>query len=237
MEVYHLFWDEFSAWFLELVKPAYGQAIDAATYQATLSFFNDLLHLLHPFMPFITEELWQNISERRDGESIMTSPQTIQAPLDADKRQIEKFAAVKQVITNIRGIRSSKNISPKEPLVLQVIGENPVEAYNCIISKLANISEIAAVTVKGEGASTFMVGTSEYALLLGNLIDAEAEITKAQAELKHLEGFLAGVEKKLGNKRFVEGAPAAVVELERKKKADAETKIAVLKETLKSLGA
>ena len=237
MEVYHLFWDEFSAWFLELVKPAYGQAIDAATYQATLSFFNDLLHVLHPFMPFITEELWQNISERRDGESIMTSPQTIQAPLDADKRQIEKFAAVKQVITNIRGIRSSKNISPKEPLVLQVIGENPVEAYNCIISKLANISEIAAVTVKGEGASTFMVGTSEYALLLGNLIDAEAEITKAQAELKHLEGFLAGVEKKLGNKRFVEGAPAAVVELERKKKADAETKIAVLKETLKSLGA
>lgn len=237
MEVYHLFWDEFSAWFLELVKPAYGQAIDAATYQATLSFFNDLLHLLHPFMPFITEELWQNISERRDGESIMTSPQTIQAPLDADKRQIEKFAAVKQVITNIRGIRSSKNISPKEPLVLQVIGENPVEAYNCIISKLANISEIAAVTVKGEGASTFMVGTSEYALLLGNLIDAEAEITKAQAELKHLEGFLVGVEKKLGNKRFVEGAPAAVVELERKKKADAETKIAVLKETLKSLGA
>lgn len=237
MEVYHLFWDEFSAWFLELVKPAYGQAIDAATYQATLSFFNDLLHLLHPFMPFITEELWQNISERRDGESIMTSPQTIKAPLDADKRQIEKFAAVKQVITNIRGIRSSKNISPKEPLVLQVIGENPVEAYNCIISKLANISEIAAVTVKGEGASTFMVGTSEYALLLGNLIDAEAEITKAQAELKHLEGFLAGVEKKLGNKRFVEGAPAAVVELERKKKADAETKIAVLKETLKSLGA
>uniref|UniRef100_UPI0040258AAF class I tRNA ligase family protein n=1 Tax=Alloprevotella sp. TaxID=1872471 RepID=UPI0040258AAF len=237
MEVYHLFWDEFSAWFLELVKPAYGQAIDAATYQATLSFFNDLLHLLHPFMPFITEELWQNISERRDGESIMTSPQTIQAPLDADKRQIDNFAAVKQVITNIRGIRSSKNISPKEPLVLQVIGENPVEAYNCIISKLANISEIAAVTVKGEGASTFMVGTSEYALLLGNLIDAEAEITKAQAELKHLEGFLAGVEKKLGNKRFVEGAPAAVVELERKKKADAETKIAVLKETLKSLGA
>lgn len=237
MEVYHLFWDEFSAWFLELVKPAYGQAIDAATYQATLSFFNDLLHLLHPFMPFITEELWQNISERRDGESIMTSPQTIQAPLDADKRQIDNFAAVKQVITNIRGIRSSKNISPKEPLVLQVIGENPVEAYNCIISKLANISEIAAVTVRGEGASTFMVGTSEYALLLGNLIDAEAEITKAQAELKHLEGFLAGVEKKLGNKRFVEGAPAAVVELERKKKADAETKIAVLKETLKSLGA
>ena len=237
MEVYHLFWDEFSAWFLELVKPAYGQAIDAATYQATLSFFNDLLHLLHPFMPFITEELWQNISERRDGESIMTSPQTIQAPLDADKRQIDNFAAVKQVITNIRGIRSSKNISPKEPLVLQVIGENPVEAYNCIISKLANISEIAAVTVKGEGASTFMVGTSEYALLLGNLIDAEAEISKAQAELKHLEGFLAGVEKKLGNKRFVEGAPAAVVELERKKKADAETKISVLKETLKSLGA
>ena len=237
MEVYHLFWDEFSAWFLELVKPAYGQAIDAATYQATLSFFNDLLHLLHPFMPFITEELWQNISERRDGESIMTSPQTIESPHDGDKLLTDNFAKAKQVITNVRGIRSSKNISPKEPLVLQAIGENPIEAYNCIISKLANISEITTAPAKGEGASTFMVGTSEYALILGNLIDTEAEIAKAQAELKHLEGFLAGVEKKLSNKRFVEGAPAAVVELERKKKTDAETKITVLKETLKSLGA
>ena len=237
MEVYRLFWDEFSAWYLEIVKPAYGQPINRETYQATISYFNDLLHLLHPFMPFITEELWQNIFVRKDGESIMVSPQTIKESSEDDKMVTETFSQVKQIITNIRGIRSSKNISSKEVLKLQVIGTNNVETYNCIICKLANISDIECVKTKGEGTSTFMVGTSEYALILGDLIDKKAEILKAEAELKHLEGFLVGVEKKLSNKRFVEGAPAAVVELERKKKSDAETKISVLKETIKSLKA
>ena len=235
MEVYHLFWDEFSAWLLEMVKPAYGSPIDAKTYAAVLDYFNDLLHLLHPFMPFITEELWQHLCERAEGQSIMVSPQNIAAPQADDARLMADIEAVKNVIAGVRAVRNQKNIPQKEVLELQVVDANPLVAYDCIITKMANVASVDAVESKGQGAAAFMVGTTEFAVLLGNLIDVEAEIAKAEAELKHLQGFLAGIEKKLSNERFVANAPAAVVELERKKQADAQSKIATLNETLASL--
>ena len=235
MEVYHLFWDEFSSWFLEMVKPAYGSPIDKATYQSVLGAFDHLLHLLHPFMPFITEELWQHLTERKAGESIMVSPQTIAAPAEGDDVILANVEIVKNVVAGVRAIRNTKNISPRETLDLQVIGTDPVPAYACIIVKMANVGGVTATENKGEGVSSFMVGTTEYAVPLGGLIDVEAELAKAEAELKHLEGFLNGVKKKLQNERFVNNAPAAVVELERKKQSDAESKIATLKETIASL--
>ena len=235
MEVYHLFWDEFSSWFLEMVKPAYGSPIDATTYNAVLEAFNHLLHLLHPFMPFITEELWQHLAERKEGESIMVSPQTIAAPTEGDVAILAQVELMKNVVAGVRAIRNSKNISPREALDLQVIGADPIAAYDCLITKMANVNGVAVVEAKGEGVSSFMVGTTEYAVPLGGLIDVEAELAKAEAELKHLEGFLNGVMKKLSNERFVNNAPAQVVELERKKQADAESKIATLKETIASL--
>ena len=235
MEVYHLFWDEFSSWFLEMVKPAYGSPIDKATYQSVLGAFDHLLHLLHPFMPFITEELWQHLTERKAGESIMVSPQTIAAPAEGDDAILANVETVKNVVAGVRAIRNTKNISPRETLDLQVIGTDPVPAYDCIIVKMANVGGVTATENKGEGVSSFMVGTTEYAVPLGGLIDVEAELAKAEAELKHLEGFLNGVKKKLQNERFVNNAPAAVVELERKKQSDAESKIATLKETIASL--
>ena len=235
MEVYHLFWDEFSSWFLEMVKPAYGSPIDKATYQSVLGAFDHLLHLLHPFMPFITEELWQHLTERKAGESIMVSPQTIAAPAEGDDAILANVEIVKNVVASVRAIRNTKNISPRETLDLQVIGTDPVPAYDCIIVKMANVSGVTATENKGEGVSSFMVSTTEYAVPLGGLIDVEAELAKAEAELKHLEGFLNGVKKKLQNERFVNNAPAAVVELERKKQSDAESKIATLKETIASL--
>ncbi len=235
MEVYHLFWDEFSSWFLEMVKPAYGSPIDATTYNAVLEAFNHLLHLLHPFMPFITEELWQHLAERKEGESIMVSPQTIAAPAPADAAILAQVELMKNVVAGVRAIRNTKNISPREALDLQVIGADPIAAYDCLITKMANVNGVAVVDVKGEGVSSFMVGTTEYAVPLGGLIDVEAELAKAEAELKHLEGFLNGVMKKLSNERFVNNAPAQVVELERKKQDDAESKIATLKETIASL--
>ncbi len=235
MEVYHLFWDEFSSWFLEMVKPAYGSPIDKATYQSVLGAFDHLLHLLHPFMPFITEELWQHLTERKAGESIMVSPQTIAAPAEGDDAILANVEIVKNVVAGVRAIRNTKNISPREALDLQVIGTDPVPAYDCIIVKMANVGGVTVTENKGEGVSSFMVGTTEYAVPLGGLIDVEAELAKAEAELKHLEGFLNGVKKKLQNERFVNNAPAAVVELERKKQSDAESKIATLKETIASL--
>ncbi len=235
MEVYHLFWDEFSSWFLEMVKPAYGSPIDVTTYNAVLEAFNHLLHLLHPFMPFITEELWQHLAERKEGESIMVSPQTIAAPAEGDAAILAQVELMKNVVAGVRAIRNTKNISPREALDLQVIGADPIAAYDCLITKMANVNGVAVVEAKGEGVSSFMVGTTEYAVPLGGLIDVEAELAKAEAELKHLEGFLNGVMKKLSNERFVNNAPAQVVELERKKQADAESKIATLKETIASL--
>lgn len=235
MEVYRLFWDEFSAWLLEMVKPAYGQPIDATTYKAVIGYFEDLLHLLHPFMPFITEELWQHICTRQEGESIMVSKQEIAAPAENDAVLVSKVDKVKAIIAGVRAIRNSKNIAQKETLSLQVVDANPVEEYNCVVEKMANVDGVEVVTEKGNGASSFMVDTTEFAVLLGGLIDVEAEIEKAENELTRLQGFLAGIDKKLSNERFVAGAPAAVVELERKKKADAETKIAVLQESIASL--
>lgn len=235
MEVYHLFWDEFSSWFLEMVKPAYGSPIDGKTYAAVLEAFNHLLHLLHPFMPFITEELWQHLTDRKPGESIMISPQTIAAPQSADETFLAQVEHMKNVVAGVRAIRNTKNISPRELLGLQVIGTDPIATYDCLITKMANVSGVEVIATKGDGVSSFMVGTTEYAVPLGGLIDVEAELAKAEAELKHLEGFLVGVKKKLSNERFVSNAPAAVVELERKKQSDAESKIATLKETIESL--
>ena len=235
MAVYKLFWDEFSSWYLEMIKPAYGQGIDRTTYDATLCFLDNLLHLLHPFMPFITEELWQQMYERNaeEGESLMVSALSMDTYVDT--AFVAQFEVVKGVISNIRSIRLQKNIAQKEPLDLQVLGENPVAEFNAVIQKMCNLSFITVVESKAEGASSFMVGTTEYAVPLGNMIDVEAEIARMEAELKHKEGFLQGVLKKLSNEKFVNNAPAAVLEMERKKQADAESIISSLKESIAAL--
>ncbi|WP_289750529.1 valine--tRNA ligase [uncultured Bacteroides sp.] len=233
MAVYKLFWDEFSSWYLEMIKPAYGRPVSQKVYEATIGFFDNLLHLLHPFMPFITEELWQHLCDRTDGESLMVSPLSMSALVDEDI--IREFEVVKEVISNIRSIRLQKNIAQKEALELQVIGENPVVAFNAVVTKMCNLSSINVVENKADGAASFMVGTTEYAVPLGNMIDVEAEIARMEAELKHKEGFLQGVLKKLGNEKFVNNAPAAVLEMERKKQADAESIIKSLKESIAAL--
>ncbi len=233
MAVYKLFWDEFSSWYLEMIKPAYGQPISKAVYDMTIGFFDNLLHLLHPFMPFITEELWQHIVDRKDGESLMVSPMV--APGKVDEAIVQQFEVVKEIISNVRSIRLQKNIAQKEALELQAVGENPVAAFNAVITKMCNLSSIAVVEAKADGAAAFMVGTTEYAVPLGNMIDVEAEIARMEAELKHKEGFLQGVLKKLSNEKFVNNAPAAVIELERKKQADAESIIKSLKESIAAL--
>ena len=235
MQVYHLFWDEFSSWYLEMVKPAYGAPIDATTYQAVLAAFDHLLHLLHPFMPFITEELWQHLAERKEGESIMVSAMQVTAPQPDDAALLAAVEAAKAVVQGVRAIRNSKNIAQREVLDLLVMGQDPVPACRPLIVKMACVSGVQVANEKPQAAQTFMVGTTEYAVPLGALIDVEAERAKAEAEIKRLEGFLAGVQKKLSNERFVNNAPAAVVELERKKMSDAESKIATLKQTLQSL--
>ena len=233
MAVYKLFWDEFSSWYLEMIKPAYGQPISKEVYDRTIGFFDNLLHLLHPFMPFITEELWQHLCERREGESLMVSPMM---PLAAyDDVLLQQFEVVKEVISNVRAIRLQKNIAQKEALELQVVGSNVVAAFDAVLSKMCNLSAIHVVENKVEGAAAFMVGTTEYAVPLGNLVDVEAEIARMEAELKHKEGFLQGVLKKLSNEKFVNNAPAAVIELERKKQADAESIIKSLKESIAAL--
>ena len=233
MAVYKLFWDEFSSWYLEMVKPAYGQPIDRTTFDKTLGFFETLLKLLHPFMPFITEELWQHIYDRKPGESIMT--QTLGEAPAYDKTLVDSFENVKEVISGVRTIRLQKNIAQKEALTLESVGESPVCAFNAVITKLCNLSEIKTVGTKPEGAAAFMVGTTEYAVPLGNLINVEEELKKLEADLKYQEGFLQSVLKKLGNEKFVSKAPANVIEMERKKQADAETKIAALKESIAAL--
>ena len=235
MAVYKLFWDEFSSWYLEMVKPAYGQPIDSKTFGATLGFFENLLKMLHPFMPFITEELWQHIYDRKDGESIMRDKLDIPAATDADQKIIADVESLKQIVAGVRTVRNQKNIPVKETLNLQIVGENVFAAYNSVVIKMANLGEMATVTEKDDTAAAFMVGTVEYAVPLGDMIDIDAEIAKQEAQLKHLEGFLAGVKKKLSNERFVANAPEAVVALERKKQSDSEEKIAALKESLATL--
>ena len=233
MAVYKLFWDEFSSWYLEMVKPVYGQPIDRTTYEQTLKFFEALLMQLHPFMPFITEELWQHIYDRQPGESIMT--QQLDKAEGFNEALVNDFEKVKEVIGGIRTIRLQKNIAQKETLALEVVGANPVSAFNSILAKMGNLSDIHTVEAKAEGAAAFMVGTTEYAVPLGNLINVEEELKKLEADLKYQEGFLQSVLKKLGNEKFVSKAPANVIEMERKKQADAETKIAALKESIAAL--
>lgn len=232
MAVYKLFWDEFSSWYLEMVKPAYGKPVDRATYEATLGFFDALLRLLHPFMPFITEELWQHIAERKDGESVMTA--LLPKAGVFSEQTIADMDVAKDIIAGIRTVRLQKNIPNKEELELQVMGEGnvPVES---IIKKLANLSAVANVSEKDATAAAFMVGTTEYAVPLGNNINVEEELKKLEADLKYQEGFLQSVLKKLSNEKFVNNAPAKVIEMERKKQADAEAKIATLKESIAAL--
>ena len=232
MAVYKLFWDEFSSWYLEMVKPAYGEPIDRATYEATLRYFDALLRLLHPFMPFITEELWQHISERNDGDSIMYAAMPKAHEYDTDI--IAQMNAAKDIIAGVRTIRLQKNIPNREQLALHVLGSFS-NANAEVIRKMANLSNIAEVAEKDPTASSFLIGTTEYAVPLGNNINVEEELKKQEADLKYLQGFLKSVNAKLGNERFVNNAPAQVVEAERKKKADAESKIKTLEESIARL--
>jgi valyl-tRNA synthetase len=241
MAVYKLFWDEFSSWYLEMVKPAYvngqQQPIDRQTYDQTLHYFDVLLKMLHPFMPFITEELWQALYERQQGDSIMRESLKLDAPTDAETKLISDFEQVKQIVSGVRMVRSQKNIAPKETLELQAVNANNYTSFTSAIQKMANVSTINVVNEKDATASAFMVGTDEFAVPLGNMIDIDAEIEKQETQLKHLEGFLTGVMKKLSNERFVQNAPEQVVALERKKQSDSEEKIAALKESIAALKA
>ncbi len=239
MTVYKLFWDEFSSWYLEMVKPAYidGQAqpIDQETYDATLHFFETLLKMLHPFMPFITEALWQALYDRKEGESIMRDRLELPAPIKADEQFIQDIEQVKLVVSGVRTVRSSKNIAPKEKLELQAVSTNNFKRYNSVIIKMGNLSAITIVEQKDATASAFMVGTDEFAVPLGSMINVEEEVKKMEAQIEHLEGFLNSVKKKLSNERFVQNAPEAVVAMERKKQADAEEKIQTLRESIAAL--
>ena len=240
MTVYKLFWDDFCSWYLEMVKPAYvdgkPQPVDSATYEATLQFFEILLKMLHPFMPFITEELWQALYDRKPGESIMRAELHLPAATDADRQLCADFETVKEIVTAIRAVRSQKNIAPKEKLTLEKTGEQG-EGLSAAIIKMANLSAINVVSEKSNGSASFLVGTTEYAVPLGNLIDLDAERKKLESELEHLQGFLTSIEKKLSNERFVQNAPAAVVEMERKKLQDTQSKIAAIRENLAALKA
>ncbi|MBF1469430.1 valine--tRNA ligase [Prevotella pallens] len=235
MTVYKLFWDEFSSWYLEMIKPEYGKPIDKQTYVATLGFFDILLKMLHPFMPFITEELWQHIFDRNEGESIMLEKLELALPTDEDKTLIAEIENVKQIVGGIRTVRNQKNIAPKVLLSLEAVGKNNYEAYNCVIVKMANLKSINVVDEKSSDASAFMVGTDGFAVPLGNLIDVKAEIEKLEKELAHLEGFLKSVKTKLSNEKFVAHAPEAVIAKERKKQSDSEEKIETIKANIEDL--
>lgn len=229
-EIYRLFWDDFSAWYLEMVKPVYGSPIDRLTMEATIGYFDSLLRLLHPFMPFITEELWQQLRQREPGASLMVT--RLSETFEVNEKFLQEFEVAKEIISNIRSIRLQKNIAMKEQLRLQVIGNHPVEKLNSVIMKMCNLSSIMVVYNKAEGAASFMIGTTEFAVPLIDMLDIDAEINRLLAELKHKESFLQGIVKKLSNEKFVNNAPAAVIELERKKQADAESIIRSLKESL-----
>lgn len=232
MMVYKLFWDEFSSWYLELVKPAYRQPIDRATYQATLAFFDSLLRLLHPFMPFITEELWQALNERKPGESITIAQQP--KANRVDEKLIADFEITKQIIAGIRTIRLQKNIPNKDELTLQVIG-NHDSRFDTAVAKMANLSSIENLSEKPAATIGFLVGTTEFIVPMSDKMDVEAELKKMKAEREYYAGFLQSVMKKLGNERFVQNAKPEIVENERKKQADAESKIALLEESIKAL--
>lgn len=232
MAIYKLFWDEFSSWYLEMVKPAYQQPIDRKTYDATLRYFDALLRMLHPFMPFITEELWQHLYDRKEGESIMTA--RMPEPQPVDMEIINRFETTKLVVAGIRTIRLQKGIANKEQLTLQIIGAHD-HSNDCILTKMTNLATIETIEEKDPAAASFRVHTTEYAIPMSNAIDVEAELKKLEAELKYAQGFLKTVMGKLGNERFVQNAPEAVVAMERKKKADAEEKIKSLEESIAAL--
>lgn len=235
MTVYKLFWDEFSSWYLEMIKPEYGKPIDRQTYAATLRFFETLLKMLHPFMPFISEELWQHLYDRKDGESIMLEQLHLGQLTKDDQNLIAKIECVKQIVAGIRTVRNQKNITPKIALRLEVVAQNNFEQYNSVIIKMANLENISVVEEKSSDASGFMVGTDGFAVPLGSLIDVNAEIKKLEKELKHLEGFLKGIKAKLSNENFVAHAPEAVIAKERKKQSDSEEKIATIKANIDEL--
>ncbi len=237
MTTYQLFWDEFSNWYLEMIKPAYQQPIDKTTFDATLRFFDTLLKMLHPFMPFISEELWQALCERKDGDSIMRQSLTVGSPDDSDTKMEQEIDAVKQLVSGVRTIRNQRNISPKEPLQLIATDAHTHHEYDTLIIKMAHLSGIDNSQQKPADAASFMVGTNEYAIPLGHLIDTQAEMAKLEAQLEHLEGFLNSVRKKLQNERFVANAPENVVNLERKKESDTIEKIAAIKATIGKLQA
>lgn len=232
MSLYKLFWDEFSSWYLEMAKPAYQQPIDKKTYEATLGFFDSLLRLLHPFMPFITEELWQALAERKAGESIMVSEMPKEVSFSNDL--IDTFEKVKEVIAGVRTIRLQKNIPNKEELSLEVIGQYNTD-FDTVISKMGNLTSINTVSEKDPTSVSFLVGTTEFSVPLGNNIDIEAELKRLNDELKYLEGFLKSVAAKLSNEKFVANAKPEIVENERKKQADAESKIKTIKESIANL--
>ncbi len=232
MAIYKLFWDEFSSWYLEMVKPAYQQPIDRKTCDATLRYFDALLRMLHPFMPFITEELWQHLYDRKEGESIMTA--RMPEPQPVDMEIINRFETTKLVVAGIRTIRLQKGIANKEQLTLQIIGAHD-HSNDCILTKMTNLATIETIEEKDPAAASFRVHATEYAIPLSNAIDVEAELKKLEAELKYAQGFLKTVMGKLGNERFVQNAPEAVVAMERKKKADAEEKIKSLEESIAAL--
>ena len=232
MAVYKLFWDEFSSWYLELVKPGYQQPVDKFTYEATLGFFDDLLKLLHPFMPFITEELWQATYTRKEGESIMM--ERMPQPGAVDNSFLEAFEIVKEIIAGVRAVRLQKNIPNKEPLTLEVLGEHN-DRFNTVIAKMCNLTEIVRVEEKAVGAGSFLVRTTEYAVPLGSMLNVEEELAKLNEELTYQIGFRESVLKKLSNESFVGKAPAKVIDMERKKLADAESKINSLQDSIAAL--
>lgn len=234
MNLYKLFWDEFSSWYLETVKPAYGQPIDVTTYNATLDIFEKMLALLHPFMPFITEELWQHLRNRAEGESIMVS--RMPESNGFDEKLLDNFERVKGIIAGIRNIRQEKNISPKHQLKALIKTNGKLDkGLEDVVVKLAGLEEFGYADGKVEGASSFMVGVDEVYIPLEGLIDVEEERKKILAELEYTRGFLNSVMKKLNNERFVNNAPADVVAMEQKKKSDAEAKIKALEERLNEL--
>ena len=237
MSIYNLFWDDFSAWYLEVVKPSYGEPIDKNTYQLTLQFFDALLRLLHPFMPFITEELWQNISERKAGESIMVSPLLKIADISDNHEQlINRMELLRQVVAGVRNIRQQRNIAQKEPLCLEAVSEQGfLSAEEQVISKLCNLQSIRNVQQKSAGAAAFIAGITEYAVPLEQFVNKDEELQKLQDELSRQEGFLKGVMAKLQNERFVQNAKPEIVERERQKQHDAESRIAALRESIASL--
>ena len=234
MRIYKLSWDEFSGWYLELVKPAYQTPIDRPTMDATRHFFDLLMRLIHPFMPFVTEEIWQDLAERKQGESIMYAP--MPKAESVDEHMLVRFGLAKEVISNVRNIRKQKNIAQRQPITLNfILDENFPAELSEVIVKMCNLEDIAAIEQKNPAAESFMVKTTQYFIPMEDNIDVEAELKKLADDLAYLEGFLASVMKKLSNERFVSSAPEKVVANERAKQADAEAKIAAIKERMEAL--